>query len=179
MSFLQSGGTNATAPTVYTGLNLQTSAQGVPVTLMWGKNRVTPNIFWYNNFQSHKGNGKGGGGKGGAKGSGNYTYTAAVMLGLCEGPIDRIEAGWVDQTEYEATNGEILVKLGLTLFAGTASQPVWSYLTTNYPGQAIPYEFALLRLHLELQARLVGRAAQSQFRSRRTACLHGAAMGRG
>ncbi len=142
MSFLQSGGTNATTPTVYTGIQIQTSAQGVPVTLLWGKNRIAPNIFWYNNFQAHKQSGKGAGGKGGSKGSGNYSYTAAVMLGLCEGPIDRIEAVWADQTEYFFTGGVStgLVKLGFTLFDGTASQGVWSYLTANYPAQAIPYE---------------------------------------
>lgn len=138
MSFLIGAGTNASVRTVYTGLQLQTSAQGIPVTLMWGKSRIKPNIFWYNNFQAHQQSGKGAGGKGGSKGSGNYTYTAAVMLGLCEGPILRIEAGWVDQTEYY--NGNILTKLGLTLFTGTASQATWSYLTTNYASQAIPYE---------------------------------------
>jgi hypothetical protein len=142
MSFLQSSGTNASSPTVYTGLQLQTSAQGVPVTLMWGKNRMAPNIFWYNNFQAHKQGSKGAGGKGGQKGTGNYNYTAAVMLGLCEGPIDRIEAVWADQTEYFYTGGVShgLVKLGFTLFTGTATQTVWSYIAANYPAQAIPYE---------------------------------------
>jgi hypothetical protein len=142
MSFLQLHGTNASAPTVYTGLQLQTSAQGVPVTLVWGKNRVAPNIFWYNNFQSHKQGSKGAGGKGGQKGSGNYTYTAAVMLGLCEGQIFRIEAVWADQTKYAFTGGVTtgLTKLGLTLFYGSASQSTWSYLTSAYPSQAIPYE---------------------------------------
>jgi len=132
------GGTNSTTPTVYTGLNLQTSAQGVPVTLLWGKSRLSPNIFWYNNFQKHNAGSKGGGGKGGQKGSGNYTYTAAVMLGLCEGPIEQIENVWVDQTEYTAMTG--LAKLGLTLFSGTASQSVWSYLSSAWAAQAIPYE---------------------------------------
>jgi hypothetical protein len=139
MSFLTgTNGTNTTTPTVYTGIRIQTSAQGVPITIVWGKNRIAPNLIWYNNFESHKGNSKGGGGKGGSKGSGNYTYTAAVMLALCEGPIDQIEAVWVDQTEY-ITGG--LAKLGLTLFTGTAIQSVWSYLTTNYPAQAIAYAY--------------------------------------
>jgi hypothetical protein len=138
MSFLQSRGTNASTPTVYTGIQIQTSAQGVPVTLVWGKNRIAPNIFWYNNFQSHKQGSKGAGGKGGQKGSGNYIYTAAVMLGLCEGPIYGIGAVWADQTEYRTGTG--LSKLGLTLFTGSASQSVWSYLTNAYPSQAVPYE---------------------------------------
>ncbi len=142
MSFLTGGGTAATTPTEYYGIQIQTSAQGVPVILMWGKGRIAPNIFWYNDFQAHKQSGKGAGGKGGGKGSGNYTYTAAVMLGLCEGPILRVEAVWADQTEYYYSGGTShgLVKLDLTLFTGTESQAVWSYLTSNYPSQAIPYE---------------------------------------
>jgi hypothetical protein len=44
---------------------------------------------------------------------------------------------WTDQTEY-FTNG--LTKLGLTLFYGSSSQSVWSYLSSAYPAQAIPYE---------------------------------------
>jgi hypothetical protein len=73
MSFLTgTNGTNATTPTVYTGIRIQTSAQGVPITIVWGKNRIAPNLIWYNNFESHKGNSKGGGGKGGSQVSRNY-----------------------------------------------------------------------------------------------------------
>jgi hypothetical protein len=140
MSFLTgANGTNATTPTVYTGIQIQTSAQGLPITIVWGRNRIAPNLIWYNNFESHKGNSKGGGGKGGAKGSGNYTYTAAVMLALCEGPIAGIGAVWVDQTEYAAGTG--VSKLGLTLSSGTAGKSVWSYTTTNYPAQALAYAY--------------------------------------
>ena len=138
-------GTNAGQRTEYTGLQLQTSAQGVPITLMWGKTRIKPNIFWYNDFKAEPQKGKGAGGKGGSKGSGNYTYTAAVMLGLCEGPITGIGAVWADQTMY-ATGG--LAKLNLSICGGmagppygTATQPVWPYLTTNHPTQAIPYAY--------------------------------------
>lgn len=143
MSFMTGGGTNASAQTKYTGLQLQTSAQGVPRILLWGKTRIAPNIFWYNSFKADKQSSKGAGGKGGSKGSGNYTYTAAVMLGLCEGPIHGIEAIWADQTTY-LTGG--LAKLNLSICGGmsgppygTATQPVWSYLTSNYPAQALAY----------------------------------------
>ena len=114
----------------------------MPITLVWGKNRVSPNLVWYNNFQAHKQSGKGAGGKGGSKGSGNYTYTAAVIFGLCEGPITGIAAVWADQTEY--TGGTGLSQLGLTLQPGTAAQGVWSYLTTNYPGQALAYAYTAI-----------------------------------
>lgn len=152
MSFLQGGGTNASTPTVYTGIQIQTSAQGVPVSLVWGRTRIAPNIFWYNNFQAHKQSSKGAGGKGGSKGSGNYTYTAAVMLGLCEGPVFGIGGIWADQTLYPYTGGIAtgLAKLNLSICGGmsgppygTATQPVWSYLTSSYPTQAVPYESLL------------------------------------
>ncbi|HEX3429554.1 MAG TPA: phage tail protein [Rhizomicrobium sp.] len=146
MSFLTGamGGTNASRPTVYTGIQIQTSAQGVPIAIVWGKNRIAPNLIWYNNFQSHKQSQKGAGGKGGSKGSGNYTYTASVILALCEGPMHGtapnygIEAVWADQTEY-FTGG--LAKLNLSVAPGTASQGVWAFLTSNYPAQALAYAY--------------------------------------
>src|SRR5437762_13465613 len=123
MSFLTGAGTNASRATVYTGLSLQTSAQGVCIAIVYGKNRLSPNLIWYNNFQAHKQSGKGAGGKGGSKGSGNTTYTAAIILALCEGPILQVEAVWADQTDYLSGG---LAKLGLSLAPGTASQGVWS-----------------------------------------------------
>src|SRR5579862_110074 len=126
-SFLSGmSGTNSSGSTVYTGIQLQTSAQGVPIQIVWGKNRIAPNLIYYGNFQAQKQSGKGAGGKGGTKGSGNYTYTASVILALCEGPIDRVEAVWADQTEYFYSGGvsQGLVKLNFTLAFGTASQGV-------------------------------------------------------
>src|SRR5947209_8289178 len=140
MSFLTgAGGTNSTAQTVYTGIQIQTSAQGVCIPIVWGKARIAPNLIWYNNFQAHKQSSKGGGGKGGTKGSGNYTYTASVLLALCEGPINAIAAVWADQTEY--TGGTGLTKLNLTLATGTAGQGVWAFLASNYPSQALAYAY--------------------------------------
>ncbi|HTT82323.1 MAG TPA: phage tail protein [Rhizomicrobium sp.] len=142
MGFLQAN-TNATQQTTYTGIDLQTSAQGIPVAIIWGKTITAPNIFWYNNFQAHRQSAKGAAGKGGSK-SGNYTYTADVMMGLCEGPIYGIGAGWIDQTEYyndggTGIHGSILTKLNLTLFYGTTNQDVWSVLSDDYPAQALNY----------------------------------------
>lgn len=144
--FTGTGGTNSTQPTVYTGIQIQTSAQGVPIQIVWGLNRVAPNLVWYSDFQAHRQNGKGAGGKGGTKGSGNYTYTAAVILALCEGPIHGIGNVWADQTEY--TGGTGLSKLGLSICGGasgppygTATQPVWPWLATNHPSQALSYAY--------------------------------------
>lgn len=127
------GKTNARTVTRYTELQVQTSAQGVPVALLWGTQRLVFNLVWYGNFQSHKANaGKGGGKGGGGKGSGTYTYTVAFIGGLCEGPLTNINAGfpslystnptylgkvWRDQAQTTT-----LSKLNLTPYPGTPDQ---------------------------------------------------------
>ena len=55
-------------------------------------------------------------------------------MALCEGPIAGINQVWRGQSIYT------LAGLGLSLFAGTTPQTVWSYLATSYPGQALAYQ---------------------------------------
>jgi hypothetical protein len=144
-----SGSTNASATPRYTQLQVQTSAQGLPVPIVWGACRLAPNLIWYGDFDSQPaGQGKGGG-KGGAKGGTQYTYSTAVMMGLCEGPLTDMHLNypaqypnantyigtvWRDQAQLTT-----LAKLNLTPFQGEADQTTWSYLTTNHPDQAIAY----------------------------------------
>jgi hypothetical protein len=143
-----SGSTNAKSQTVYAELQVQTSAQGIPIAIFWGTQRLVFNLIWYGNFQSHQQSGKGGGGKGGAKGGGTYTYTTAFMGGLCEGPLYNINAGfpsiwtsptyvgfvWHDQAQL--TN---LSKLNAFVEGGAADQSTWPWLSSNFPSQALPY----------------------------------------
>ncbi len=125
----------------YTGLQIQTAVNALPIPIVWGESKLAPNVIWYNNFQAHpsgggSGGGKGGlfGGGGGGGGSNGYAYTAAVMMALVEGPITGINQIWKDQSVYT------LSSLGLTLFSGTTPQPVWSYLAAAYPAQALAYQ---------------------------------------
>jgi hypothetical protein len=67
-----SSASNAAVQPHYTQVQLQTSAEGLCIPIVWGRNRVAPNLIWTGNFQTHKtkaqssgGGGKGGGGKGG------------------------------------------------------------------------------------------------------------------
>src|SRR5215469_11926623 len=142
------GGTNATAVIRYTQMQVQTSAQGVPVSIVWGTARVSPNLIWYGDFKSQPA-GHGKGGKGGAKGGTAYTYTTAVAMGLCEGPLTDMHAlfaglypnagTYIGEVWRDQAQETTLAKLNLTPFAGTATQGAWSFLTTNFPLQAIPY----------------------------------------
>ena len=122
----------ATTPD-YTGLQLQTSVNTLPIPIVWGQTKAAANIVWYQNFQTHGG---GEGGKGGLFGGGASTssYTADLVMALCEGPITGIGVIWKDQSTYT------LAELGLTLFNGTTPQTTWGYLSSQYPLQALAYQ---------------------------------------
>lgn len=146
MGFLASmfgGGRPKTMPTAVSGLQLQSSAQGLPIPLVFGTTKVAPNLIWYGDFESiaqqssagaggKGGVGGGGGGKGGG-GSTQYIYQAAFQFGICDGPI--IGVGDVYVNKQITT----LSDLGYSLFLGDYSQTAWGYLTTNHPSQALNY----------------------------------------
>jgi Putative phage tail protein len=139
MSGLFGGGSSQATTPDYTGLQIQTAVNTLPIPLVWGMSRLAPNVIWYNDFQTipGSGGGKGSGGKGGLFSGGSsvsYTYSAAVMLALCEGPIAGINQVWKNQSEYT------LSSLGLTLYNGATPQSAWSYIASAYPSQALAYQ---------------------------------------
>jgi len=123
----------------YTALQLQTSVSIMPIPIVWGKTKIAPNLIWYANFQALPGgSGKGTGGKGGLVGGGasssEYTYTADIIMALCEGPINAIGYVWKDLGVYG------LEQLGLGYFNGSTPQIVWPYLAAIYPYNALAYQ---------------------------------------
>lgn len=130
MSLLFGGGGGRVQPQ-YTGLALQTSASSLPIPIVWGQNRVAPNIIWQDDFAVHKQKQKAG--KGGPSIT-SYTYSGSYQLGLCWGEIHDVVHVWKDQstiTDYAA--------LGFTLFKGTTPQSPWGYLTSKHPDKALGY----------------------------------------
>lgn len=129
------GGANAQKVTRYLNYDLQTSSLGVCLPLLWGENRVGANLIWLNNFQAHaQGGGKGGGKGGGGKGAKSYTYTAAMIFALAEGPVQTIPQVWASSPVAVS-----LASLNFTLFTGTAGQSPPAWITSNYPAQADGY----------------------------------------
>jgi len=131
------GGNQPTTAPDYTGLQIQTAVNTLPIAIVWGESKIAPNVIWYNNFQTEESGGGKNGGKGGlfsSNGAVTYTYSAAVILALCEGPINGINQIWKNQSVYT------LSELGLSLFTGTMPQTVWSYLASAYPSQALAYQ---------------------------------------
>jgi hypothetical protein len=106
----------------------------MPITLAWGLCRLSPNLIWYGDFASQQQSAQGGKGGGGGKGSGQYDYTAAVIMALCQGVAPAIQRIWVDSDKTST-----LTKLNLTLFTGTHGQAPWDYLVTNHPTEALAY----------------------------------------
>lgn len=121
----------ATKP-VYTGLQLQTSANGLAIPIVYGQAKLAPNLVWYGDFAAikHK---QAQGGKGGNASSATYTYQAAVVLALCEGPVSGVANVWSNKTLTT------LSALGMSFYGGTATQAPWGYLTSHHPDQALAY----------------------------------------
>lgn len=135
-SALFGAGSQSQQTTSYTGIQLQTSALGVALTLAYGVVRIGVNLIWYGDFKfiPDGQGGKAGGLSAGKSGGGNSgTYQAAVLMGLCEGPIDSIGTAWINkgQVAFSTT--------GMELFTGTTPQAPAGYLTTNHPGQDLNY----------------------------------------
>jgi hypothetical protein len=134
----------------YTGLQIQTSTNILPVPLFYGANKGAPNVIWFGDFTITPPSGGGGGGKGdifggGGSGSSEYTYTAALVLALCEGPIFGIGYVWKDQSVYT------LAELGLSLIVGNTPQAPWSFLTSAFPEQALGYNGTALLVSSQYQ----------------------------
>lgn len=132
------GGSVAQRQTRYTSIDLQTSALGVCIPLLWGRNRIGTSVIWQNDFVAKpaKSGGKGGGKGGGGKGSSGSNYWTAIMFALCEGPVGNIGGGlrvWADQ------NTTTLAALNLSVGWGTPGQTPPAWIVDHHPDQALSY----------------------------------------
>lgn len=153
----------------YTGLQLQTAANVLPIPLLWGMNKAAPNIIFYSSFraipllEAQQQGGKGGGALKGGHGGGvqivGWYYTADLVMALCEGPIVGVNQVYHGQSVYGAPftttgasyggagggpatvagGGSGLSSIGVTLFDGTTPQAVWGYLSASYASEALAY----------------------------------------
>jgi hypothetical protein len=133
----------------YTGLQLQTATNALPVPLVYGMQKLGMNVIYYDNFtpvpvfEPQQSSGKGGvfGGGGGSVTwqQTGWRYTADLELALCEGPIVDIGQVWSGQSTYlyradsPNPNGFTLRAWDkpTSLFKGTATQTPWPHLPTS------------------------------------------------
>ncbi|MDR3471593.1 MAG: phage tail protein, partial [Devosia sp.] len=124
--------------TRYAGIQVQTSALGLNIPVGWGTFRCKCNLVDYLDFKATAQTSSGGG-KGGSSTTTGYSYSATVILALCEGPIDAITTVYVNSKVYTNGSTTALAQAGLSLSTGAVGQAVWSYLTSNHPDHAIGY----------------------------------------
>lgn len=131
-----------TSDPIVASFRIQTSVYGKPIPIVYGRTRLPANLLGYYDFQaiphtettsSGGGGGKGGGGGGVKQERTSYTYQAAVLLGLAEGPALSIGSAWAGKQRGALSD------FGLQLFGGEVGQAPWGYLTTKHPDQAIGY----------------------------------------
>ena len=107
-----------------TTVQVQQSAYGIPIPVCYGTNRIAGNLVWFANFAANaQTTTSGGKGMGGSSTNTTYTYTASCIMALCEGTIAGIGNVWKDKEQTT------LSALGLTLFTGSPTQSVWSFMS--------------------------------------------------
>lgn len=140
--------TISTSDTRINSMRIQQSAYGLCQPLIYGKTRVAANMIWFGDFKAtphttvQKSGGKGGGAK--TKNT-TFSYSASLMLGLCENQIHKIGLIWVDKEQYVSKqNGSLTLdpidQLQFELFNGN-NNPVWGYLVSKHPNDAINYPY--------------------------------------
>lgn len=140
--------TISTTDTRINSMRIQQSAYGLCQPLVYGKTRVAANMFWYGDFKAtphttvQKSGGKGGGTK---TSNTTFSYSASLMLGLCENQIKKIGLIWVDKEQFvPKQEGTITLdpidQLNFELFDGN-NNPPWGWLLSKHPEQAINYPY--------------------------------------
>lgn len=143
MSNFFGGGGRVNKPVLpATALRIQTAANGLPIPIIHGRNRVSGNILDYEGFlatpisdpaaSGGKGSALGGGGKGSNQPT-SYTYSVNLIFGLCEGIITLVLRAW---------NGKSVTTpggLNLTAAAGAIGQAIWNWWAASYPNTALAY----------------------------------------
>lgn len=116
---------------------VSTAEYGAPVPEILGTTRVSGNVIYYDDFTAHEHRETQRSGKGGHSKTVtiSYTYTVAVLMGLCEGPISGVKRVWVGKEIYNYPDSNIQ----MTLWKGTQDQKPWAYVAGKHPDKALPY----------------------------------------
>ncbi len=129
------GKTTRTKENQVAGFQINSATYGLPVPIILGTSRISGNVIDYYDFKAvpHEETTRTGKGGGSKTINTSYTYTAAVLLGLAEGPIE-VGKVWADANIYDK-----LAAINLTLFDGKREQEPWGYTVSKLPEKALPY----------------------------------------
>lgn len=138
----------------FTGLQVNTAVQVLPVPIIYGAPRVSVNLIYFNGFdalQVKQQSGKGllSGGKGGTQ----TEYFATILMAIGEGVLGLPFIIYQDQ---EVWTPSTYPTNGAYYFNGTSTQAPWSYVETTWPTDARPYKdtayYAFLNAQLDSSA---------------------------
>jgi len=135
------GKTTSTTATKLDGISIQSSVLGSVVPRGWGTARGSCNLGWTGAFTAipHTTTTKSGKGLGGKSKNTTYTYTASLILFIADGQITSIRTVYKDQAVFTNGSTSAIAQAGLSLATGAVDQPVWGYLTSKFPSQALSY----------------------------------------
>lgn len=142
------GSSISNSATRINALQIQSSASGKPIAWIAGRNRISPNLIYYADFEAvakttkTKTGGKGGGGA--TQKDTTYTYYAAIILAIGRGELVTVRRIFRDKEVFEekvigGVTQSALAQIGFSFMPGTPDQPVWGYLETKHPAEAIAY----------------------------------------
>src|SRR3569623_1723696 len=134
-------GGSSTMSTIVLSLGLVRGLQstyGIGLPVIFGRCRVPMNLGWYGDFlaiphtTTTEQGVKGGGGV--TQQNTTYTYQAAMVGFIAEGPIAGVRRVWRGKNLFDN-----LGQLNMDLALGNYGQPVWGYLSTYHPAEALAY----------------------------------------
>jgi len=142
------GSSISNSATRINALQIQSSASGKPIAWIAGRNRISPNLIYYADFEAvakttkTKTGGKGGGGA--TQKDTTYTYYAAIILAIGRGPLSAVRRIFRDKEVFDeklvdGVPQSALAQIGFSFMPGQPDQPVWGYLETKHPTEAIAY----------------------------------------
>lgn len=115
-------------------LRVQTAVYGAAIPLVYGRTRISGNLVWYGGFtavphtSTQSQGGKGGGGT--TTENTSFTYTAAVIMVLCEGPINTVLTGWKSKQRFDGAAQDSGIA---TTRSRTATVPGTGIVSSGYP----------------------------------------------
>ena len=127
----------------FTGLQINTSCNALPVPIIYGTPRCTVNLLYFNGFRSAPVTAGGKGLLTSGKTTGQFNYFATIIMALGEGPLGPLELIYQDQAIFNigAMSGADVVNMPVfpTVFPGAFDQGPWPWIVANWSSDALSY----------------------------------------
>ena len=121
-------------------LKIQTSTFGAPIPIVYGAYRLTGNIIYSTDIIETRTDQEVGGKGGGGATQTTYTYSVTCSIGVCEGPINRVNRIWANgKLVYDANTGLTDSDVGsLRFYNGTEEQEPDPFWQGVYGSDSVP-----------------------------------------